>query len=101
TYIIRTEDALKDDAFKTWLEDETKKKTVFDAKQVIVSLLHEGIDIKGIDFDLLLAAYIINPADNNEEVAAIARRNATSQLPFHEEVYGKRSEERRVGKECR
>lgn len=89
TYIIRTEDALKDDAFKTWLEDETKKKTVFDAKQVIVSLLHEGIDIKGIDFDLLLAAYIINPADNNEEVAAIARRNATSQLPFHEEVYGK------------
>src|SRR5699024_11046274 len=33
-------------------ENETKKKVVFDAKKALVSLLNQGIQLKGIEFDL-------------------------------------------------
>src|SRR5699024_3859831 len=67
----------------------SKRKNVFDAKATKVALLHEGIELRGIDFDLMLAAYLINPAEKNDEIAPIARRTRVSQLQYDEEVYGK------------
>ena len=34
------ESALQSEAFKKWAEDETKHKTVYDAKRVMVALRH-------------------------------------------------------------
>ncbi|MEM1506560.1 hypothetical protein RG959_24810, partial [Domibacillus sp. 8LH] len=73
-YFIPTEIALSSEAFKTWLEDSSKKKAVFDAKKTLVTLLRNGIHIKGITFDMLLASYLLNPSDNNHDIPAIANR---------------------------
>lgn len=88
-YVIDTKTAVQSKVFKAWAEDPSRKKTVFDAKATKVAFLHEGIEIKGVDFDLMLAAYLINPAEKNDEIAPIARRTQVSQLQYDEEVYGK------------
>src|SRR5690625_6386619 len=87
--MLKKETALKSNAFKQWLEDETKENAVYDAKKVTVALLRHGIHIKGITFDLQLAAYLLNPADNNDEISAIAKRLGEKNIRYDEEVYGK------------
>ncbi|MCX8001607.1 MAG: DNA polymerase I [Anoxybacillus mongoliensis] len=88
-FFIPTDVALASSAFKTWLEDEQCKKSVFDAKRAIVALKWHGIDLKGVDFDLLLAAYLLNPTDANGDVAAIAKTKQYTDVQSDEEVYGK------------
>lgn len=88
-YVFKTEVALQSKAFKDWLEDESKKKYVYDVKAAKVALLHEGIELKGVSFDLMLASYIVNPADHNEEIPAIAKRIKSMPIRYNEEVYGK------------
>lgn len=88
-YVIEPGAALQSDVFKSWLEDETKEKIVFDVKAIKVALLKRDIDIKGLTYGLKLAAYLINPADNNEEIPAIGRRHGITNVHHDEEVYGK------------
>src|SRR5699024_1025646 len=54
-----------------------------------VSLLQNSLHLKGVSFDLMLAAYLINPADKNEEITSIAKRSGITQIYHNEEVYGK------------
>src|SRR5699024_12717691 len=56
---------------------------------VTVSLLQNSLHLKGVSFDLMLAAYLINPADKNEEITSIAKRSGITQIYHNEEVYGK------------
>ena len=88
-YFIPTEVALQSDQFKQWAEDETKKKVVFDAKKALVSLLNQGIQLKGIEFDLMLSAYILNPAENHIDIPVIAHRMNYMDVQTEEAVYGK------------
>src|SRR5699024_7846516 len=88
-YVMETKTALESDVFKDWLQDETKEKYFYDAKKVTFGVLREGIEVAGITFDLQLAAYLINPADNNEEIPAIAKRYGARDIRYDEEVYGK------------
>ncbi|WP_138415365.1 DNA polymerase I [Aquibacillus sediminis] len=88
-YFIPVDVAIKSDAFKQWAEDPAYKKAVFDAKKVIVALLRKGIHIKGIEFDLLLASYLIDPSENHHDIPAISHRMGQKQVLFDEEVYGK------------
>ncbi|WP_343799544.1 DNA polymerase I [Bacillus carboniphilus] len=79
---------------KEWLEDESKKKWVYDSKQTIVSLKHKGIDIKGIDFDLMIAAYIISPSETYNELADVAKLFSYKDVSYNESVYGKGAKRR-------
>ena len=88
-FAIETENALKSDAFISWLEDETKEKYVFDAKAMIVALLYRQIQLRGIVFDMHLAAYLLNPAENNDSISSIGRRLGAANVQYDEEVYGK------------
>ncbi|MDL4840653.1 DNA polymerase I [Aquibacillus rhizosphaerae] len=88
-YFIPTDVAIKSDAFKRWAEDGKYKKWVFDAKKVTVALLKHDIQIKGIEFDLLLASYLIDPSENHHDIPAISHRLGQKQVLFDEEVYGK------------
>ena len=45
--------------------------------------------MQGVEFDLLLAAYIVNPAISSEDVAAIAKEFGYSNLLTNDSVYGK------------
>ncbi|MRG87671.1 DNA polymerase I [Salinibacillus xinjiangensis] len=88
-YFIPVELAIESPLFKEWAEDEGKEKYLFDAKAVTVALKKQGIDIRGITFDLLLASYIVNPAENHHDVPSISHRMNNRNMKYDEEVYGK------------
>lgn len=81
--------ALESDIFKQWAADEKQKKIVFDTKQTIVALKNRGIDMKGIVFDMVLASYLMNPAENNHDIPSIAHRLGRTDVQYDEAVYGK------------
>ncbi|MBU5468088.1 DNA polymerase I [Virgibacillus sp. MSJ-26] len=88
-YFVPTDVAVKSTIFKDWAEDSDKKKIVFDAKKALVALLNKEIHLAGIDFDMLLASYLVNPAENHHSIPAIANRYGKKNVLFDEEVYGK------------
>ncbi|MGL6057204.1 MAG: DNA polymerase I [Culicoidibacterales bacterium] len=85
---INMSDAVNDSAFCTWLADETQAKSTFDVKKVIVALASQGLAIQGVTFDMLLAAYVLNPSYASDEVATVAAVKQYD-VPYDEQVYGK------------
>ncbi|MCM3002771.1 DNA polymerase I [Priestia koreensis] len=88
-YFIPASVGLQSDVFIQWLEDQEAEKIVFDAKRSVVALKWKNIDIKGINFDILMASYLLNPADSNEDLSTVARTKGYSQVQTDEAVYGK------------
>jgi DNA polymerase I len=88
-FFVPTQLAIQSADFKQWAEDESKKKTVYDAKRSEVSLRKHGIHLSGVEFDILMASYIINPSDNLEDLAAIAGKYNYFNLQSDESFYGK------------
>lgn len=88
-YFIPLDVARESTAFKIWAEDVTKEKLVFDAKSTLVLLLNQGIHIRGITFDLLLASYLLNPSENHHDIPTIGHRMGLTNIKLDEDVYGK------------
>ncbi len=86
---LPTELALQSAAFKKWAEDEGKKKTVYDAKRSEVALRRHDIHLKGVDFDILIASYLINPTETIEDLSAIAKKYEVQNIQSDESFYGK------------
>ncbi|KON86783.1 DNA polymerase I [Sporosarcina globispora] len=93
-FFFSKDTALESDVFKKWAEDETKKKTVYDAKRSEVSLRHHGIHLKGADFDLYIASYLINPSQTIEDAASIAKNHGYNAIQSDEAFYGKGAKRR-------
>jgi len=93
-FYIPTEKAIQSDVFKQWAEDETRKKTVFDAKRSEVSLRHHGIHLVGVEFDVFLASYILNPSESADDLAAVAKLHGYPHLQSDQVVYGKGAKRR-------
>lgn len=90
SYYIDRDTALQSEVFVKWLEDESKKKAVFDIKRATVALKWNHVELRGVDFDLLIAAYLIDPAQSHEDVAAVAKlKGYGGQVQGDEKVYGK------------
>lgn len=88
-YYIPTELALSSEEFKEWAEDRSKQKTVYDGKKTTVSLSWKGISLKGINFDVLIAAYLLDPSTTYEDVASVAKAHGVTIVQHDEVVYGK------------
>ena len=88
-YFIPTDVALASDIFKTWAEDKTKLKHVFDVKKTTVVFRRHDIHMKGIAFDLLLATYLLNPAEKHDDIPSIAMRMGLNKVQHDEAVYDK------------
>ncbi|MBS4176070.1 DNA polymerase I [Lederbergia citrea] len=88
-FYLPVETTLQSEAFKQWAKDETKRKQVYDAKRSIVALKRHDIDLQGIDFDLLLASYLLNPSESTEDFAGVAKRHQFTNVKTDEAVYGK------------
>lgn len=85
---IPYQEAIQSDAFKAYLTSEHKKDT-FDLKRLYVSLRHAGLTINHVEFDLLLAAYVLNPLNTKEDFKVIVSNFDYQDVPYYEEVYGK------------
>lgn len=94
SFYLPAKKALESVEFKKWAEDETCKKTVYDAKRSEVSLRHHGIHLKGADFDVALASYIINPSESPDDFAAVAKQHGFMSVQSDEAVYGKGAKRR-------
>ncbi|MGX9135545.1 DNA polymerase I [Rummeliibacillus sp. JY-2-4R] len=88
-FYIPFEKALESKELVAWLEDDSKKKYVFDSKATQAALYRNGIKLKGIEFDLLLAAYILNPAMSSDDVATVVKEFGYFDVQSNDVVYGK------------
>ncbi|NHM30565.1 DNA polymerase I [Bacillus sp. C11] len=93
-YFLPAEAALKSPVFKEWAEDESKTKTVYDAKRSEVSLRKRGIHLKGSTFDVFIAPYILNPSEGIEDIASITKRYGINLVDSDESFYGKGAKRR-------
>jgi DNA polymerase I len=89
TFCFTLDAALESEDFKKWAEDEANIKYVYDSKQAVVSLKRHGIDIEGIQFDLSLTSYILNPSSPGDDFAAIAKAHGLPEVDTDEAIYGK------------
>lgn len=89
SYFLSADLALKSDAFKKWAEDEKKKKWVYDAKRSEVSLRHHDIHLKGVEFDLLIASYLLNPSETIDDIASVAHSYGYRNVESNDAFYGK------------
>lgn len=88
-YCLKNLELVKDPLFQQFLANETQEKIVFDAKRTFVALHRLGGTLKGIDFDLLLASYLLNPDNNANDLATIAKNFSYEDIATDETVYGK------------
>ncbi|MDD3113864.1 MAG: DNA polymerase I [Candidatus Izemoplasmatales bacterium] len=88
-YFIPYELSQQSSAFQSWLKNDIKEKFVYDLKQTTVSLAWDGIDFKGVVFDLLLAAYLVNPNLTQEDFRVVVSSFDYQDVQYDEEVYGK------------
>ncbi|OES44163.1 DNA polymerase I [Domibacillus iocasae] len=89
TIFMPGETAVSSLAFKEWAENQSARKTVFDAKRTVIALRRHGIEIAGVDFDVFLASYLINPSESPEDFAAVAKLHGETGIASDETIYGK------------
>jgi DNA polymerase-1 len=75
--------------FQMYLSDPSMEKYVHDVKKMKVLLHKEGFTLEGVTFDLLLAAYLLNPSNTKEDFKVIVSNFNYDQIAYEEEVYGK------------
>lgn len=49
-------------------------KHVYDAKRLIVSMNKSHINVEGIDFDAMIAAYLLDPSQNNYDIKRLVKQ---------------------------
>ncbi|MGX7420122.1 DNA polymerase I [Carnobacterium gallinarum] len=88
-YVSEPDLVLSSPLFQEWAVDPENKKQVFDAKRTIVALKRYGVTLEGIDFDVLLASYILNTNDNSKDIAEVAMDHDYYDISSDESIYGK------------
>lgn len=84
---IDEEEFLKE--FREILEDESIKKYGHDLKSFILYLKNKGIHLEGINFDTMIAAYIINPSRDTYSVSELSQEHLGMGLEPIEELSGR------------
>lgn len=88
-YFIKVEDAFASQPFRTWLTDEKKKKRLVDSKAALAAFHRNDILLDGVEFDFVLAAYIVNPGITSDDVGVLSREFGYKDVLTNEQVYGK------------
>ncbi len=88
-FYVKYQTALKSSTFVAYLTSTEHLKMTFDVKAMMVQLFKENIHLQGVQFDLLLAAYVLNPLNTKEDFKVVVQNFDYHDIPYHEEVYGK------------
>ncbi|TDM10622.1 DNA polymerase I [Macrococcus lamae] len=88
TAVITADAIARNDTLAAYLSDDSKPKVVYDAKKTTVLLNRLGVEIKGIEFDITLASYLLDPSNTIIDVAEIARLEGKS-LTSNDQIFGK------------
>ncbi len=88
-YFVSPEILLASNTFKNYLADPEFEKYVYEYKGMKVFLKWNHLDLVGVNYDMLLAAYIIKSSIGKEDFTSIAQSFDITDLAYDEEVYGK------------
>ncbi len=72
-YIYRFSAENEIDGFFRLINDKDIKKYTYNAKEIYKYCFYNGIEISDIDFDLMLAAYLLNPSSKDYSVERLAK----------------------------
>ena len=75
---------------KDILEDNEIKKVSIDLSKIYILLRQEGVNLKGIDYDISIASYILNPTDNKLKIEDLMAKYLELYL---EEILGEEEED--------
>src|SRR5690625_1651983 len=66
-YLTTMAQALASKAFKEYIEDSNKHKMTYDLKAYYVALLKRDLKLNGVDFDAVLASYLLTSEDSSRD----------------------------------
>ncbi len=93
-FLSRDVTLLQDAKLKQILENKKISKDVFDLKRTTVGLNRLGIHAHGIEYDMLLASYLINNENNSDDMAEVCRMYGNDTVRSDLDVYGKGKSEK-------
>lgn len=88
-YVSKDVVLLQETPLRQMLEDKKIKKNVFDIKRTYVGLHRLDIDAEGLDYDMLLASYLVNNENNSNDLGEVAHLYGDYSAKTDLEVYGK------------
>ncbi|MCH5462710.1 DNA polymerase I [Lactobacillus sp. LC28-10] len=88
-FVSRDVELLKQSPLKDLLTNDKVQKDLFDAKRTYVGLNRLDIHLAHVDFDLLLASYLLDTNENSNDLGRLAFQHGYHQIQSDEEVYGK------------
>ncbi len=88
-YVSKDAVLLQEAPLRQILEDKDIKKNVFDIKRTYVGLHRLDIKSEGLDYDMLLASYLVNNENNSNDLGEVAHLYDDYSVKTDLEVYGK------------
>lgn len=88
-FYIPVDKAVESKNFREWIENELLKKSVYDLKRTMVAFKRYGLELRGANFDLLIASYILNPSENIKDFSDVATSHGYQNVSSDDAVYGK------------
>ncbi|WP_461239483.1 DNA polymerase I [Paucilactobacillus sp. N302-9] len=88
-FVSRDVDLLTTDVISEILTSNDIEKDVFNSKAMTVGLNRLGVKLGKVNFDLLLASYLLDTNENNDDLGLLAHEHGYMQVASDEEVYGK------------
>ncbi|MFC0216200.1 DNA polymerase I [Paenibacillus chartarius] len=74
---------------RDWLADADRPKAMFDMHKAEVSLAWLGLPLRGVSFDVHLAAYLLDPTESALALDGLAAKYGLPALASDESVFGK------------
>jgi DNA polymerase I len=71
------------------LEDATVEKVGHDLKYAVLRLRREGVTLRGIAFDTMIASYVLDPGRRDHSLESLALEHFSAKLQTREELCGK------------
>ncbi|WP_206857236.1 DNA polymerase I [Candidatus Enterococcus mangumiae] len=88
-YVTNDLAIFENEAFLSWIEDKTRLKNVYDAKRTYVALNRYATKLQGIDFDVLLGAYLLDTNEKSDDIEGVATHYGYHDIQSDEAIYGK------------
>jgi DNA polymerase I len=77
------------EAIRRYLADPQIEKVVYDGHKAELALGWNGVHLLGIAFDVILAAYLLDPTSSNYALDDLAAKYGAGALPSDADVFGK------------
>ncbi|TDG00858.1 DNA polymerase I [Paenibacillus piri] len=77
------------EALRTWIASSDKTLAVYDQHRAEVALCWQGIRLCGTSFDVLLAAYLLDPTESALTLNGLSTKYGLPVLKADEDVFGK------------